>query len=185
MAVLCHLEWRRAARFPAFEVSEYGDVRRAGTTSRIAGQIDPDGYVRYSLTREDGRRVSIAAHRLVLETFVGPPPSQHSVSAHGDGSRLHCHYSNLRWATPQENQDDRTFHGNTPSGVRNPKARITDADVLDIRREYRRIKLRGSGRRVSELDRKYGLTRGQIIRIATGEAWAHVPMPTFDEMEIA
>lgn len=179
------MDWRVAPRFTTFEVSEFGDVRRRGTTSRVAGQIDPDGYIRYSLTRDDGVRVTVAAHRLVLETFVGPPPSEKHVSAHGNGSRIYCHHSNLRWATSQDNQDDRTFHGNTPSGTRNPKARITDADVVDIRREYRLIKQRGSGRKVSELDKKYGLCRTQVIRIATGQAWSHVPMQDFSEMEIA
>lgn len=185
MSSVSHMEWRVASRFPTFEVSEYGDVRRIGTASRIAGQIDPDGYIRYSLTREDGVRVTIFAHRLVLETFVGPAPSPEHVAAHGNGSRIYCHHSNLRWATPQENHDDRVFHGNTPSGVRNPRAQITEADVQDIRREYRAIKRRGSGRRVAELDLKYGLCRGQIIRIASGQSWSHIPMPDFSEMECA
>lgn len=184
MPGLSHMDWQVSPRFPTFEVSEFGDVRRLGTTSRVAGQIDPDGYIRYSLTRADGVRVSISAHRLVLETFVGPPPSDEHVSAHANGSRIYCHHSNLRWTTTQGNHDDRSFHGNTPAGVRNPKARITEGDVQDIRRDYRLIKARGSGRKVSELDQKYNLCRAQIIRIATGEAWSHVPMPDFSELEI-
>lgn len=176
--------WATAARFPGFEISEYGDCRRAGTTRRIAGFIDPDGYIRYVLTRDDGARVSIAAHRLVLETFVGPPPSGSAVAAHGNGSRVFCHVSNLRWATPRQNHDDRRFHGNTPQGVRNPKARISEREVTEIRVRYREIKRPGSGLTVSELDEEFGLCRAQIIRIATGRAWSHVPMPDFSEMKI-
>jgi len=178
-----HMDWRAAPRFPAFEVSEFGDVRRIGTTSRIAGQIDPDGYIRYSLTRDDGVRVTISAHRLVIETFVGRAPSPQHVVAHNNGSRIHNHYSNLRWTTLRGNHNDRAFHGNTPAGVRNPKARITEADVRNIRRDYRLTKQRGSGKKVGELSEKYGLCRTQIIRIASGEAWAHVPMQDFSEME--
>lgn len=183
--VLSHLIWKTCVRFPAFEVSEHGDVRRISTGKRVSGKMDRDCYVRYILRDADGVRVDIAAHRLVLETFVGPPPSKDHVVAHGDASRLHCHFTNLRWATVQENHDDRVFHGNSPAGVRNGRATITETDVVDIRREYRLIKQPGSRRKVAELDKKYGLCRSAIVRIATGESWSHVPMQDFSEMETA
>lgn len=182
---LTHLTWKLSERFPAFEVSEFGDVRRVRTRKRISGKMDRDCYIRYILRDADGVRVDIAAHRLVLETFIGPAPSPDHVIAHGNGSRLNCHYSNLRWATVQDNHDDRVFHGNSPSGERNPRAKITEQDVLDIRRDYRLIKQAGSIRSIGELDEKYGLCRSTIVRIATGESWSHVPMPDFSEMEAA
>lgn len=182
---LSHMWWRISNRFPAFEVSEYGDVRRASTKKRIPGKMDRDGYIRYALRDKTGARMSIAAHRLVLETFVGPPPTNEHMVAHGNASRVYCHYSNLRWATGQENHDDRVFHGNSPSGIKNGRATLGEQDVLDIRRDYRAIKLPGGGRAVAELDLKYGLCRSTIIRIATGESWSHIPMPDFSEMECA
>ena len=169
--------WKSAVGFPAFEVSEYGDLRRASTGRVIRGFIDPDGYLRYSLRDATGRKHSVGAHQIVLRTFVGPAPSADHQVAHSDGSRVHCHFSNLRWATALENQRDRHAHGTSAAGERNPRAKITEADVLVIRREYRAIKEPKSGRRVDELDRRYGLSRSAIIRIASGAAWPHVPMP--------
>lgn len=174
------MEWRQLIRFPSFDVSECGDVRRTTNHQRLHGFIDSDGYVRYSLTRADGARGAVAAHTLVAEAFVGAKPSPQHEVAHGDGSRLNNHYSNLRWALSAENHADRVAHGTSPIGERNPRAKITEADVLDIRRAYRAIKQPNSGRRVSELDRRYELARATIIRIATGQSWSHVPMPSPD-----
>lgn len=175
------MEWRAAPRHPAFEVSEYGDVRRAGTTKRIKGFLDADGYVRFSLTESTGERRTVAAHQLVAETYIGPRPGDGYEVAHENGSRPFCHYSNLRWAVPVDNQADRRVHQTSPVGARNPRAKITESDVVEIRREYRRIKQPLSGRRVAELDQRFGLARATIIRIATGASWPHVPMPSFPE----
>lgn len=179
MAALMH--WRQCPRHPTFEVSEYGDVRRLGTLKRLRGWVDADGYVRYSLTDADGVRAAVAAHQLVAWAFIGPRPSPDYEVAHENGSRLGCHFSNLRWALPASNQHDKILHGTSVVGERNSHAKITEADVQDIRRAYREIKQRGSGRSVGELDRKYGLCRAQVIRIARGTAWSHVPMPNFEE----
>lgn len=174
--ILSHMEWRTASRYSKYEVSEFGDVRRKKTQTRIPGFIDPDGYIRYGLLCDDGRSTSVAAHTLVLETFVGESPSTEHQVAHANGSRVHCHHSNLRWATCQENHDDIAFHGNRLNGSRHPKAKLTEADVVEIRKSYREIKL-SKTRSVKELDSRFSISRNTILRIAKGHAWKHVPMP--------
>jgi hypothetical protein len=176
------MEWRSAIGFPAYEVSECGDLRRASTRTRLRGQINADGYPEYSIQDASGKKRHISAHRLVIEAFVGPSPFDGMEIAHRDGSRLNSHKNNLRWTTRKSNSDDRIMHATTTAGERNGRAKITEKDVVDIRREYRLIKRRGSGRTVSELDRKYGLDRSTIINIAKGVSWAHVPMPLTDEV---
>lgn len=177
-----HMEWRPTAGFEKYEVSEFGDLRKVGTISRVKGFLDSDGYVRYVLRDARGVRLYPAAHQLVARAFLGEPSFEGAEVAHADGSRLHCHHSNLRWATVLENHADKREHGTTPAGERNPRAKITEADVHAIRRDYRLIKAPGSGRRLSELDERYGLCRVSIIRIATGESWQHVPMPSLDSL---
>lgn len=68
------LTWKVNSEFPAFEVSEYGDVRRAATGTRMRGYIDADGYPTYRLRNKNGERIHISAHRLVALTFIGEPP---------------------------------------------------------------------------------------------------------------
>lgn len=172
------MEWRECPRFPDYEVSECGDVRRKKDAPihqsgrRLKGVVDPDGYIHYTLRTPSGGSSSATAHRLVAEAFLGPPPSPNHEVAHRNGSRLLNVPSNLRWSTSLQNQRDRIDHGTDPKGQRNGRARITDDDVRYIRRRYRELKL--SRQPVAELDRKFGLTRSQIIRIAKREAWRHV-----------
>lgn len=168
------LTWKTCEEFPAFEVSEYGDVRRSKTGTRMRGYIDADGYPTYRLRNKDGRRVHISAHRLVALTFIGKPPIEGMEVAHGDGSRLHCHPQNLRWDTSLGNQRDRAEHGTAPRGTSNGRAKISEAQVHEIRAKYREIKRPGSGRKVGELDEAYGLNRSTILDIAMGRSWSHV-----------
>lgn len=170
------MEWRVASGFPAYEVSEYGDLRRIKTGMRLKGHINSDGYPEYSLRNGEGRKRHVTAHSLVINSFIGSAPSPGMEIAHKDGSRLNAHWRNLRWATRQSNNDDRIGHGTTCRGERNGRAKITTEDVYAIRREYREIKRPDSNRCIGELDKKYGLTRSTIIRIAKGEYWSHVPM---------
>lgn len=178
MGVATAMQWRECPRFPDYEVSECGDLRRKLDSNLhqrgrvLKGVIDPDGYIHYTLRRRDGGSSSATAHRLVAEAFIGPAPSPQHEVAHNNGSKLLNTQDNLRWAIPLSNQRDRAVHGTDAKGTRNGRAQITDDDVRYIRRRYREIKL--SRGRVAELDEQFNLSRGQIIRIARGEAWSHV-----------
>lgn len=173
--------WRECVGFPDYEVSEHGDVRRITASktrqsgARLRGFIDPDGYLRFQLMDRSGAKRTVIAHRLVAEAFIGPQPSERHEVAHSNGSRIANHYSNLRWALPVENHADRVVHGTSAAGERNGRATICEADVRAIRREYREIKIARNGA-VSDLERRFGLCRATIVRIATGKSWRHVPM---------
>lgn len=176
------MEWRQCVGYPAYEVSECGDVRRIQDSrtrksgARLRGFIDMDGYLRYALLNSNGEKHVVIGHRLVAEAFIGPSPSPDHEIAHNNGSRVSCHFRDLRWATRIQNDADRQVHDTMPKGERNPRAMITEADVLTIRSEYRAIKHSQGERRVIELEHRYGLCRAQIVRIAKGRAWSHIPM---------
>lgn len=168
------LIWKPIPGLERYQISESGDLVRinSGKFTRIRGVIDVDGYIRYAMTDSDGKRINKHCHYLVAIAFIGPKPSDSHEIAHNNGSRIHNHFLNLRWATRKENDLDRKLHSTDPSGIRNGRAKITDDDVRYIRKRYREIKLLRL--KVSELDLKFGLSRGQIIRIARKEAWSHV-----------
>lgn len=50
-------------------------------------------------------------------------------------------------------------------GERNGRARLTEAQVLEIRAE------RANGEKYSELSKKFGISKTQIARIVKGESW--------------
>lgn len=168
------MRWEPASGFPDFWVSEYGDVVKASHNRRLKGHLDFDGYPSYKLTDGDGVKRHISAHRLVALSFIGPPPSQNSQVAHKNGSRLFCHPSNIRWSTPKENHSDRRVHGTGPVGERNPRAKLTDGDVLEIRKLHRDIKEGRLDMRVKDLADAYGIHHATLCNISRGKLWKHV-----------
>lgn len=114
------MEWRVCPRFPEYEVSEYGQLRRCvpvkgGVVGRILkGHVrKEDGYLAYVIRREGTKRSyhHPKAHQLVLEAFVGPKPFPKAEGRHKDGLRILDHWSNLEWGTRVDNAVDRVRDG--------------------------------------------------------------------------
>lgn len=121
---------------------------------------DPDtGYIRVNL-RDNGRRKNALVHRLVLEAFVGPSPTEEHESRHLDGNASNNRLSNLRWGTSAENEADKKRHGTSPVGENHPHAKLTDQQVKEIRDMYK------SGNYTqAEIASQYPVQRPQICRI--------------------
>jgi hypothetical protein len=74
--------------------------------------------------------------------------------------------------TPQSNMDAMVAAGRSMTGERNNKAKLTEADVEEIRRTYRRgSSIHGS----KSLGRKYGVTHNTILNVVRGITWKHAP----------
>lgn len=69
--------------------------------------------------------------------------------------------------------DERTYEYPTRyrCGEQNPAAKLTEAQVVEIRR----LLARGAGYRF--LARRYGVSAQTIGAIARGQTWRHVPAP--------
>ena len=100
-----------------YQVSSLGRVRRISdcrkykTGRLLKARPSRDGkYLQYALCK-GGIQQSWRAHRLVLVTFIGMPPSDEHVCAHNNGNHHDNRLENLRWATPLENVHDRFLHG--------------------------------------------------------------------------
>lgn len=141
---------------------------------RLRGFIDGDGYIRFALIDNDRTKQVVMAHRLVAQAFIGAAPSDLHEIAHNNGSRVANHYSNLRWATRKENDDDRDIHGTRQAGTGNGNSKLTEGDVREIRRVYREIKNRERSGKISDLARSYGIHHATLIGIATGKSWSHL-----------
>src|SRR6516164_11851118 len=74
---------------------------------------------------------------LVCEAWHGRPPTEKHQVAHWDGNKANNHFGNLRWATPQENSHDCVRQGIDPVGVRKGRAKLSEADVREIRATYK------------------------------------------------
>lgn len=108
-------EWRPIPGYEGrYEVSDRGRVLSIPRDRRPHRILRPkvmpkSGYRRVTLWNE-GARTDVSVHRLVLITFVGPPPEgeqcRHLNGYPGDNRRV-----NLAWGTPSENQHDTVRHG--------------------------------------------------------------------------
>ncbi len=119
------------------------------------GQAALYHYVR--LQCEDGA-ISRVIHALVLEAFVGPRPTGQQ-GAHGNGCSFDNRLTNLRWATPKENANDKEAHGSLLRGGSAGKAVLSDRQAQNIRRAFL------AGARSVDLARKYRVSFGTIAKI--------------------
>jgi NUMOD4 motif-containing protein/HNH endonuclease len=145
-----------------YEVSDEGRVRShaRGRPRLLALFPDSDGYLRVNLYR-DAKLKQRGVHQLVLEAFVGPCPSGME-SLHGDGVRDNNVESNLRWGTPAQNSADRDMQQRGPQGERNPKCKLTRADVQAIRADARVARLVAAD---------FGVNHSTVSDIRRGRTW--------------
>lgn len=145
--------------------SRYGR-RRLESPRTLSVYINSGGYPAVNYTDTDGRKRTRPVHRVMMESFCGGPQIGKDV-AHNDGNKLNCVLSNLRWATDKENNADRKLHGTYPSykGEKNPRARLTEADVIKIRKDERPVYL---------IAKELGLAWSTVDDIVKRVKWKHV-----------
>lgn len=181
--------YRPVQGFPAYRVGDDGSVwtcwekidpningrcRGAlyaqGTAWReLLPRFNRTGYRRVMLFLGDGTRVARAVHLLVLEEFIGPRPAG-MVACHANDIKADNHLTNLRWDTPSSNWDDRRRNGRMGNrqGERHPAAKLTEADVGEIRSLDRR------GIPSMALAEVYNVAYGTIRLIVTRKSWTHI-----------
>lgn len=164
-------EWRDVAGFEGrYQVSDLGRVRR-WRRQREARHWGPPfvpatrvaGYPAIALLNGDTRTVR-TVHRLVLDAFVGPCPDGME-ACHHNGVRTDARLANLRWDTRKGNRADAVRHGTLTRGERHPFAKLTEANVRDIR---------ASKAATRDLAALYGVSLGSIADIRARRRWKHV-----------
>jgi hypothetical protein len=107
-----------------------------------------------------------AVHRMACIAVHGEPPSSKHEAAHSCGNgRLGCvNPRHLRWATPSENQLDRALHGTSNRGERCGTAKLTRAQVREIRAQVGK-------RRVKDIAADYGVIPATVGDIRRRDTW--------------
>ncbi len=110
------------------------------------------------------------AHRFSYEEFVGPIP--HSLWVLHQCDNPSCvRPAHLFLGTNKDNTQDKMDKDRHVKGETNGRAILTEEDVREIRRRYRR------GSYVSgsyALAREFGMSHGAVNEIVTGKTWKHV-----------
>lgn len=115
------------------------------------------GYLTTSIKSKDR-----LIHRMVCHAFNGPPPTPKHQAAHKDGSRTNNAAANLYWATAKENAADRRRHGTQVEGETHGRAKLTNAQVDDIR---------ASPKSNTELAKEYGVSNSAMSKLRNGHTY--------------
>jgi hypothetical protein len=117
--------------------------------------------------RTHGRRKTRYLHELILTAFAEPRPFPKAVARHLDGDKTNNAVNNLRWGTHKENCEDRDRHGRGQHGSQNPRAKLTEAAVCEIRRLHYLVPHR-------ELARRYRVSPSAVAHIHCRRSWTRV-----------
>lgn len=133
-----------------------------------------DGYGRVYRTTEHG--VFRRSHRFAWYVTNGPIPEGMFV-CHRCDNRKCCNPSHLFLGSAADNNSDRDRKGRTRvvRGLEHANAKLSDADVLEIRR------LRASGVKSAVLAKQFGVRQATIAHIARGTYRASASIPNGGE----
>lgn len=183
-AVASEVEYRDIEGFPGYRVGDDGSVWSClkimglgywGGSRRVIGdtwkrikdcQSGYAGYRKVHLYR-DGRAHQITVHLLVLTAFSGPCPDGME-ACHDDGNPSNNRLGNLRWDTRSNNHADKIRHGTHDRGEANTRAKLTDAQVVELRREYALGEVTQK-----ELAGRHNMTRQAISDVLSGRRYGH------------
>lgn len=151
--------WADIPGRPNHQVSTHGRVRNKNTGRILNGQVNTSGYRVVSMDHNDHSLV----HRLVCETFFGPPGDGQTQVNHVDCDRLNNHYMNLEWCTPSENLKWAYEHGSLDPFIGLERARQVNIKPVRI------VETGQVFASLQDCADYLGVTRGNISRVLSGE----------------
>jgi hypothetical protein len=171
--------WKPVPRFEDFyEISDLGRLKRilASSGTYVGKIVKPNprrGYHGFLISAE-GKTHTISAHRTVWEAFNGPIPIRMHIN-HINGLKRDNRLCNLELVTPSAN----ALHAinvlghvqNPPprmKGIENPRAKLTEETVREIRRLY------ASGLSQQSLSDQFGIHQTNISKLLRGKSWSSV-----------
>ena len=111
------------------------------------------------------------AHRIAWQMVNGPIP-EGLLILHKCNNPACVNFTHLYLGTHKDNARDRTEHGvwieNRPRGSQHGNSKLTESDVLEIRKLYNK----GIGSRA--LGRIFKITKTQILNIVNRRQWKHL-----------
>lgn len=169
--------WKAIVGYPHYEVSNIGRVRssKSGKLKLLKQAEKKDKhrkkpvYLRVSLRSPTGEAKNKRIHRLVLEAFVGPAPSDKPYGCHIDGNSMNNWLLNLKWDSAKNNEADKDEHGTKLIGTAVANSKLNPAAVRRIRRSNT-----ADSAVFKKLMSDLGVARSTILDVIKGRTWSHI-----------
>ncbi len=177
-------EWKKIPNYSLYECSNYGEIKtfnwkNKGVERIMRPALDNGGYLRTVLKRDlDGKLCTIKVHRIVAETFLKIVDGKKEVN-HINGVKHDNRVENLEWCNRHENLIHSYRLGlSNVKGERNPSTKLTDKQVLEIRKKYTYGRKGGRPKKgdVTKpmLANEYGVNISVIKDIVIKKTWKHL-----------
>lgn len=147
--------WFTIPKFPNYEISRYGIVRRRIDKIELRNYPSKSGC-RFYMTCGIGR-----IHRLLGSAMTGRILRKSEFVCHVNGSAFDNRVENLIISNAKQNSMDRVKHNTNGIKLRNQ-------DVCDLR-------ILAKSKSKSWLASRYGISVGHVYKIITGSSWANLP----------
>jgi len=157
-----------------YEISNMGRLRKLFGKNLLLPQLGSftgNGYLYYSFFRTNKTQYVVGLARVVLRTFVGPPPPGKATADHIDACRTNNRLANLRYASMKDQYDNCRRLGHDATGERHGRAIITEADVRELRRQGLKRNPWGWQRRWAD---KLGVSDVTVSQILSRVSWKQV-----------
>lgn len=165
--------FKQIPKFPDYFADSFGNIwsSKSGTLKKMTLHLwKADGYF---VVQIGGRknRYTEKVHRLVCKAFHGEPPKDKNMAIHFNGIRTDNRPENLRWGNNSENMLDRRRHGTHEElkGIKNGRAKLTEADVILIR--YIKSNYKTTNEDIALF---FNVNASRISNIAHRRSWKHL-----------
>lgn len=140
------------------------------------GQLFEAGYGKFCGPAPESK--TLQAHRFSYELHRGPIPDGLMVCHTCDNPPC-VRPDHLFLGTAKDNTQDAISKGRMAVGSANPRALVTEADVMLIRHKYSIAPLSSGGKKkkagtIKRIAAAFGLSEGTVNDIIYGRSWTHV-----------
>lgn len=164
--------WKTINGFPKYEVSNTGKIIsfvKFSSGKILRQSLRGKGYKFVGLVNSENNRKQLNVHRVVIENFKQEKISADYQCNHINGVKTDNRIDNLEWVTRSGNMKHAYRLGLMPKnlGIQNHKAKLSEADVIEIRSmalSYPR----------SYITSKYSVGRTAIDSVINRSSWRHI-----------